>query len=829
MRLNFLEPGPVLVGCALLTLISCRDDQPESESLLAPSDATLVSAYDIVKVSTITIDGNLGEWSNIAPISMQDPNTSRGSLRNTASVKLAWDDTYLYAAFDVTDTDVRAVQTIRDHGDLHRDDHIELYVDPQGDGAGAASMTATDYQFLANVRDAVGDLKGNGTGGKDASYNAASLLAQSTTNGTLNATGTDVGYTVELRISWSDLGVTPSAGNFMRIDPAIGDRDGDPPPTQGVAFDWAGLTTSFNNPSAWKDVQLVNPPPPADYDIARVSSMTVDGNLSDWAGVAAISMEDEPDNGRGSLNNTAQVRLAWNDTYLYAAYDVTDTELLAIQATRDHADLHQDDHIELYVDPQGDGAGAASMTATDYQFLANVRDAVGDLKGNGTGGKDASYNAASLLAKSTTNGTLNATGTDVGYTVELRIGWSDLGITPSAGHTMRMDLAVGDRDSSGPPPGQIFDWAGLTTTYNNPSAWKIARLATGNTPPGGGDILPVGLAGMDGHLRQGPGNDAGAPLYSVYHYNPHQRGLGNMIADIQWADENDVTLIWVTAGSPNSYGASSANGFNLSQYRANLNALVEVGGATLADAMARHVVLPYIADEPNHTKWNNSSGQNTFGPAMVNTIGREHKNRWPGCLTFMRILPIHLKEGWDQWSPLANYDAIDYAWVGHSGQHSRTDVTPLELWNDQLPIATALNMGLGFTLNIWDGGLDDDLDEVDACWDTRNNGSSNGVIVGTNTEGVAPGTHLTCAQAAAMGNALKNRVSSPAWIRRMINRVYDQPAMPFVTFWTYPDLGSLTPWAETLINRPDFVSALDYVIEKGKQRPSWIGYRTPKP
>ena len=39
--------------------------------------------------------------------------------------------------------------------------------------------------------------------------------------------------------------MTPAAGNFMRIDPVVDDRDGaGPPPTQ--SFDWAGLTGNYN-------------------------------------------------------------------------------------------------------------------------------------------------------------------------------------------------------------------------------------------------------------------------------------------------------------------------------------------------------------------------------------------------------------------------------------------------------------------------------------------------------------------------------------------------------------------------------------------------------
>ena len=485
MRLSPWAIGSALAGCVLITVTSCSTDDQQTEAGFGPSVSlatAAVSAYDIVKVPSITIDGNLSDWSSVAAISMaDDPGNGRGALNNGASVKLAWNNTYLYAAYNVTDTELLAAQTARDHADLYKDDAVELYLDPQGDGAAATSMTTTDYQLLANVRDALGDNRGTGTPSKDETFNPSSFLAKAVTSGTLNAAGADVGYTVEIRIAWTDLGVTPAAGNFMRVDLAVDDDDTANTTTE--EFDWAGLTTTYNNPSGWKDVQLVNPPPPPSaYDIVKVGSITVDGDLSDWAGVTAISMADDPGNGRGSLNNSATVKLAWNDTYLYTAYSVSDTELLAVETARDASALYKDDEVELYVDPQGDGAAATSMTATDYQLLANVLEAVGDFKGNGGGGKDAAFNAASFLAQAVANGTVNATGTDAGYTVETRVAWTDLGVTPAAGHYMRIDLAVGDRDGAAATT-EEFDWAGLTSTFNNPSEWKDVKLVVDATAP----------------------------------------------------------------------------------------------------------------------------------------------------------------------------------------------------------------------------------------------------------------------------------------------------------------------------------------------------------
>jgi hypothetical protein len=282
MRLSPLAIGPVLAGCALVAVTSCSTDEPQTEAGLAPSltpAVTAVSAYDIVKATTINVDGFRGDWTGIDSIMIaDDPNNGRGALNNSATVKLAWNDTYLFAMYDVSDTDLRAVQTARDAAGLYQDDEVELYIDPQGDGATASSMTATDYHFLASILEVLGDKRGTGTPSQDSTYNAAGFLAQAITYGSVNGGGTDTRYVVETRIPWTDLGVTPAAGNFMRVDLAVGDRDGTAPTDQ--YFDWANLGNNFNRPSGWKDVQLVvdatAPAAPTNPTLSVVSSSQID-------------------------------------------------------------------------------------------------------------------------------------------------------------------------------------------------------------------------------------------------------------------------------------------------------------------------------------------------------------------------------------------------------------------------------------------------------------------------------------------------------------------------------------------------------------------------
>src|SRR6185369_16794957 len=70
------------------------------------------------------------------------------------------------------------------------------------------------------------------------------------------------------------------------------------------------------------------------YDILKMPApVTLDGDLSEWAGIPTIPFQDDPGNGRGALNNTATARMAWDANYLYVAYNITDTELWAAETT----------------------------------------------------------------------------------------------------------------------------------------------------------------------------------------------------------------------------------------------------------------------------------------------------------------------------------------------------------------------------------------------------------------------------------------------------------------------------------------------------------------
>src|SRR4051794_6954804 len=114
MRFPHLATGPVLAGCVFVALTSCSTDENDSEHGLGPVSPVITAtpAYNVAKALAINTDGFLSDWTGVDSIMIaDDPANGRGALNNSAKVKLAWNDTYLFAMYDVSDSDLLAIQT----------------------------------------------------------------------------------------------------------------------------------------------------------------------------------------------------------------------------------------------------------------------------------------------------------------------------------------------------------------------------------------------------------------------------------------------------------------------------------------------------------------------------------------------------------------------------------------------------------------------------------------------------------------------------------------------------------------------------------------------
>jgi hypothetical protein len=147
----------------------------------------------------------------------------------------------------------------------------------------------------------------------------------------------------------------------------------------------------------------------------------------------------------GTPNNTVTFGVMWSSTHLYVAVRVLDSNLF-----NDSANTWEDDSAEIYIDANHNHGTV--YDSFDRQFV----------KG---------YNDSGLSSIGSTTGVVHAwAAVTGGYTIEMAIPWSNLGVTPTVGMTIGFDVGNNDDDNAGTRESQKV-WWGTVNDYNNTSAF----------------------------------------------------------------------------------------------------------------------------------------------------------------------------------------------------------------------------------------------------------------------------------------------------------------------------------------------------------------------
>src|SRR5262249_41942046 len=360
-------------------------------------------------------DGALSEWSSVPGIAL-DP--SAAGSDNSATVKLAWDASNLYAAFSVVDGSIVVNEGGRD-GELWDGDAVELMIDTSAGASSALGPSA--FHLLINANGDLTDERGTASGTWDRSWTA---------NATYRVVRTAAGYDVEMAVPWSSLGVVPCAGVRIGIDVAVDDVDvagGTPKPA-----DWARLSR-FAQPARWGVVTLGKRVAGSLYPIGLAPGpISVDGALGEYAASPYVDLSDAL--AAAGSDDHAVARLAWDATALYAAFDVTDAAVVVNEGGIAGAGWDVDGvEVRIHL-----GAAATALSPADFHVLANANGDVTDERGSPLGW-DRSWNLAARQ--------VSVVRTSVGYAVEMAIPWADLGIPPPpAGTRIGLDVAHNDAD-----------------------------------------------------------------------------------------------------------------------------------------------------------------------------------------------------------------------------------------------------------------------------------------------------------------------------------------------------------------------------------------------
>ncbi len=171
----------------------------------------------------ILIDGNISEWANKNPTSLNEPVFGRdrwgGPQDLNGQAYFMWDDSYLYIA--VYRTDDAHIQTHNSGFELHRGDSIELWLDVDLHGDFDELANEDDFQLVFSPGD-FHSLKPQG-----ALYHPNPRDSRQASGWRVDAEPIVDGYTLEAQISWSLLDIKPEAS--MMLGYAVVLNDNDPP------------------------------------------------------------------------------------------------------------------------------------------------------------------------------------------------------------------------------------------------------------------------------------------------------------------------------------------------------------------------------------------------------------------------------------------------------------------------------------------------------------------------------------------------------------------------------------------------------------------------
>ena len=307
----------------------------------------------------------------------------------------------------------------------------------------------------------------------------------------------------------------------------------------------------------------------------RTAALNINGNPSEtiWKFTNAVSRTTT-----GTNNNTVKYAVLYDNLYLYVAVTVVDAK-----KTNDSQNDWDDDAIEIFIDAENNGG--TTYGVNDRQFI----------KG---------YNSKTLWEKTgkTANVLHEWSNISNGYAVELRIPWSNIGVTnPAAGFLIGFDVANDDDDNGGTRDSQVM-WAGDINNATSPQAFGDLALTSADiVAPGPPANLTANVAAQTSiNLSWTAATDnVGVTGYDVY-----QNGTKintSLVTTLSYS------VSGLTPGTPYQYyviardavGNSSVPGNTASVTIADTDAPTAPAGLAASAISAASLVLNWTASADN--------------------------------------------------------------------------------------------------------------------------------------------------------------------------------------------------------------------------------------
>jgi hypothetical protein len=224
--------------------------------------------------------------------------------------------------------------------------------------------------------------------------------------------------------------------------------------------------------------------------------ITADGDLNEpsWAnavrtGPLVNTMSGAP---AGATESRANVRLLWDEQNLYAAFEVSDDNLIDPSTERDNH-LWENDAVEVMLDPNGDGQNYFELQVSPNNHSFDTRyDRARDPQPFG----HLDWNPAIRSGVRLTGTVGNADDTDERYVAEIAIPWSSLADlphpTPLVGDQIRANFFVMDKPKAG---GQRFGAWSAPRRGDFHTLERFGRITLTGAPPVAGDPTAAAPSG----------------------------------------------------------------------------------------------------------------------------------------------------------------------------------------------------------------------------------------------------------------------------------------------------------------------------------------------
>jgi hypothetical protein len=299
-----------------------------------------------------------------------------------------------------------------------------------------------------------------------ANAGANQTLAAGTTSVTLQGSGSDPNGK-PITYSWTEVsGPVVTFSNTGIATPVVSGL------TNGSTYVFA-LTVNNGSLSASAQVQIMvssGGSQPGTVTANQLSgTLTIDGNLTESAWKINTPVTKSV---IGTANNTVTYGLLWDNTNLYIGVKVLDAALFG-----NSTNFWNGDAVEVLINPGNGKSGA--YTGFDNQLIQP-------------------YNNSGLFEKVSISGVQHAWAPiSGGYSVEMAIPWSQLGLTPAVGLKIGFDIANDDDDTGGGRTAQAV-WFGTVNDYQNTSGFGTLVLGSGT---GGSAIGGSAAAGISRSLE----------------------------------------------------------------------------------------------------------------------------------------------------------------------------------------------------------------------------------------------------------------------------------------------------------------------------------------